>query len=334
MKNKKLIDIYVITLFTAAFSAVILRVFALLRDFDPQTMQFGNSVTMTLANLLVILSIVIFAGYILFKKENPNLIAKVDNAASFIPSGIVSTALIFMGVHLIKNMNGHSLQLLRPISIFAAILAFASAASFFLSIFIEGKSNNLKAAFSISVVIFLALYACYLYFNREVHPTNSQSKIIDQMAYLFSAVFFLYESRITIGRAKWRPYVAFGLMASLCCIYSSLPSLILYALDGRLVSDSLIESVLTLTLAIFITSKILQTKGLTPDEECETAKSIAALAEMRQEEIEELRRNIHARANDNMEEKDDHSADVANYTFDIPYVETRSEFSSDDTPLE
>jgi hypothetical protein len=34
-----------------------------------------------------------------------------------------------------------------------------------------------------------------------------------------------------------------------------------------------------------------------------------------------------------MVENDDNSTDAQNYTFDIPYVETRSEFS-DDIPLE
>ena len=335
MKKQKLIDIYIIGLLIAAISAIILRTYALISDFDSLTMHFSNSMAASAANIIVIIAVLAFATNLFMKKESVGLIAKTDNAASFIPSGIVSTALLFMGVHLIKGMNSHSSPILRPICIWAAVLAFLSVGSFFLSILIEQKNNNLKAAFSILIVIFLALYSCHLYFNKEVHPTNSPNKVVDQMAYLFSAAFFLYESRITIGRAKWRGYVAFGLMASLLCFYSAVPSLILYVLDGRLVSDSLVESVLTITLGIFVTSKVFQTKRLTPDEECETARSIAALAEMRQEEIEEMRKHARARDIDNMEEKDDNSADMANYTFDIPYVETRSEYASDeDQPLE
>ena len=330
MKKLKLIDFYLLSLVIAAVSAVILRTYALIADFDRVTMHFSNSICATIANTIVILATLMFGAYFFIKKEDCDFLEKTDNAASFIPSGIVSVALVFMGVHLIKSMNGHHTALLQPLSLWAAILAFLSVGSFFLSILIEQKNNIYKSAFSICIVIFLALYACYLYFNREIHPTNSPNKVVDQMAYLFSAAFFLYESRITLGRAKWRGYVAFGLMASLLCFYSSIPSLILYALNSELISDSLAESALTLALAIFITSKVFQTKTLTPDMECEVARSIATLHEMRKDEIEQLRKSSHARNINNMEEKDE-VGDMANYTFDIPYVETRSEFASDDT---
>ena len=97
-----------------------------------------------------------------------------------------------------------------------------------------------------------------------------------------------------------------------------------------ILTDSLAESALTLALAIFITSKVFQTKTLTPDKECEVARSIATLHEMRKDEIEQLRKNSHARVINNIEENDD-GGDMANYTFDIPYVETRSEYTSDET---
>ena len=333
MKKLKLIDFYLIGLIVSAISSVILRTYALFFDFDRLTMHFSNSISATLANAIVIIATLVFTAYLFIKKEDCDFLEKTDNAASFIPSGIVSVALVFMGVSLIKTMNGHHTALLRPISLWAAALALLSVGSFFLSILIEEKNNIYKSAFSICTVLFLALYACYLYFNREIHPTNSPSKVVDQMAYLFSAAFFLYESRITLGRAKWRGYVAFGLMASLLCFYSAVPSLILYALSGELISDSLAESAVTLAIAIFITSKVFQTKTLTPDTECEVARSIATLHEMRRDEIEQLRKSSHARANNNMEEKDE-VGDMANYTFDIPYVETRSEYASDDTPSE
>lgn len=333
MKKLKLFDVNVIILLVSAVSSSILRLFALINDFDRLTMQYSSSIAATVADWIVIISTICFGAYLFLKKDQDALIEKNDNAASFIPSGIVSTALLFMGVNLFKEAANHYTALLQPISVLAAILAFLSVGAFFLTILINQENNLIRASFSISIVIFLALYSCYLYFNREVHPTNSPNKVVDQMAYLFSAAFFLYESRIAIGRAKWRGYVAFGFMAALCCIYSSLPALVYYSLERYSIADSLFESVLTLALAIYITSKVLQTKRLTPDAECETARTIAALAEMRQEEIDTLRKNSHARDNNNMVENADNSTDAQNYTFDIPYVETRSEFS-DDIPLE
>jgi hypothetical protein len=333
MKKLKLIDFYLIGLIASAVSAVILRTYALFFDLDRSTMHFSGSISATIANTIVILATLAFGSYFFIKKEECDFLEKTDNAASFIPSGIVSVALVFMGVSLIKSMNTHYTPMLQPISLWAAILAFLSVGSFFVSILIEERNNLYKSAFSICIVVFLALYACYLYFNREIHPTNSPSKVVDQMAYLFAAAFFLYESRITLGRAKWRGYVTFGLIASLLCFYSAIPSLILYIVNGELISDSLAESAVTLAMAIFITSKVFQTKRLTPDTECEVARSITALHEMRKDEIEQLRKSSHARVINNMEETDD-GGDMANYTFDIPYVETRSEFASDETTPE
>lgn len=332
MKKLRLIDFYIIALLVCGISAVALRSYALLFDLNLITKHFSG-VASIVSDVIIVVAILLFASYFFLKKQQDDLIDKTDNAASYIPAGIVSTALLFMGVNMIKSMNTHSLSVLRALSIWSAVLAFLSVGAFFLAIFIEQKNHIYKASFSLCLVIFLALYACYLYFNREVHPTNSPTKIVDQMAYLLSAAFFLYESRISLGRAKWRGYVAFGFMASLLCFYSAIPTLVFYAFEGYVVSDSLIESVLTLALGIYVTSKVLQTKHLTPNTECETAKSISALANLRQEEIEEMRRASRAHANNNMEEND-HEDDLTNYTFDIPYVETRSEFSSDDSELD
>ena len=334
MKKLKLIDFYIIILIIAAISVVALRTYALMFDFNRLTMQFINSTAATVASWIAVLSTLAFGASLFVKGEKVDLLEKNDNAASFIPSGIVSTALMFMGVKLIKSIDTHYVSLLRPISLIAALLAFLSVGAFFLTILIEQRSHTVKAVFSLCVVLFLSLYACYLYFNKSVHPTNSPNKVIDQLAYLFSAAFFLYESRIAIGRAKWRGYVSFGLIAALLCYYSSIPSLIIYAMDDYCISDSLVESALTLSLAIFITSKVVQTKHLTPDAECDTARLISTLADMREEEIDEMRKASHARAINNMEENDSKSDDASNYTFDIPYVDTRSEFSSDDTQMQ
>ena len=149
MKKLKLIDFYLIGLIVSVISAVILRTYALIIDFDRLTMHFSNSVSATIANAIVIIATLFFAAYFLIKKEDCNFLERTDNAASFIPSGIVSVALVFMGVSLIKSMNNHHTALLQPLSLWAAILAFLSVGSFFLSILIEQKNNIYKSALNI-----------------------------------------------------------------------------------------------------------------------------------------------------------------------------------------
>ena len=326
MKKTKPIDLYLILLGFATLIAGGLRVYALLNSFNSITMQYESSLAITIANIIVTVSVLLFGANLIFGDKKQDLIAKTNNAASFIPAGIVSVALLFMGVSLFNSASEMFGDTLRYLSMASAVFAFLSVGSFFISVFIEKNNSHYKSIFILCTVIFLAIYSCYLFFNKQVHPTNSPNKITDQMAYLFAAVFFLYEARIQIGRAKWRGYIAFGFIAALICAFSSIPSLVVYAINGYIVSNSLIESVLTLALAIFITSKVWQTKKLTPNEECDEAKSIEALATARSIEIEEQRKLARAHVS-NINEENEEVDDASNYTFDIPYVETSTEFN-------
>lgn len=325
MKKLRTIDIYTIPLLFLIPAAVTLRSFSLLNWFNSTTMHFDDKFSFVIGNIIVAVSLLGFLTYLFFGEKERELIAKNSNAASYIPAGIVSTALLFMGVHNIKMaLGGYPEGIISAIALLCGVLAFLSVGSFFLAIFIEKRDNLYKAAFSLCIVFFLAFYAALLYFNKQVHPTNSPNRIIDEMAYLSAALFFLFEARIPLGRTKWRGYIAFGLMATLLCSYSAIPALILYFVDGYMISESLFENILTLALAIFICSKVLQYKRLTPDSECDTAKQIAFIASKRAKEIEEHRVAHHAHADDNKEENDD-AEDTSNYTFDLSTPENSAE---------
>lgn len=329
MNKLKKIDIYTIPLIFVCLAAAALRSFALLTSFNTDTMHFDDKTAITIGGTIVIISTLGFLSYLIFGQKEQQLIARSDNPASYIPAGIVSTALLFMGTHNVKMfMQGYPKGIISSLALVAGIFAFLSAISFFMSIFIERPDNMYKAAFSLCIVLFLAIYATLLYFNKQIHPTNSPNRFVDQMAYLSAAIFFLYEARIPLGRAKWRGYVAFGLVATLLCTYSSIPSLVLYFTKGYVVSESVIESILALTIALLTCSKVLQTKNLTPDYECETAKNIAAMALMREEEMKERHAHPHAQDSNIMEEND--LAEAENYTMDIPFAEDSTKFTTDD----
>ncbi len=331
MKKLQKIDLYVIPLIFAGLASIILRTYALLTSFNSVSMHFDDKTAILFANGIVLLLVIGFMSYLFLGEKENDLIARSDNAASYIPAGIVSTALLFMGVsNLGLGFSGFYTGILHTLTILSAVLAFLSVGSFFLSIFLEKKENGFKAMFSLSIVFFLAIYASMLFFNKS-QPTNAPNKLVDQMAYVSAALFFLFESRIPLGRAKWRPYVAFGLVATLLTAYSAIPSLVVYALNGYLVSVSLIESVLSLTLSFFILSKVLQTRWLTKNRECYAAKSIVMMARMREEELENQRKL--SRAYNNNEENDE-TEDASNYTFDIPYVDSGTDNTSEDTSID
>ncbi len=334
MKKIKIIDWYIIALLLGGISAVALRSYALLNDFNRITLHFENSPAATIGGLITVFGVLLFMSYSVLAKKECGLIARTDNAATYIPAGIVSVALLFMGIERFQKISALSQQgrLVKYLAVLTAILAILSVASFFVSIFLDKKHNIFKAAFSLSIVFFLAFYAALLFFTKDGHPTNSPNRIVDQMTYLFSATFFLFETRIHLGRAKWRLYVSFGLAATLLCFFSSIPSIITYIIDGYTVSTSIIESVLSLTLALFIASRVFQTKNLTPDAECSAAKSISALATFREEQMNEERKLSRAQENNNVEIE--HTQDASNYTFDIPYVDPSVDYDPEGADIE
>ena len=322
----KKIDRYILPMFLTCIVAVALRCLALLTafDIDSPSMHFTDKTVITIASTVVVLSVIGFLAYLFVGEKDIKLIERNDNAASFIPAGIVCIAILFMGITNLKMyITGYptgilapaTLKILSTLSLITAALAFLSVIAFFLSVFIERRDNLFKGAFGLCIVFFLAAYAAILYFNKHVHPTNSPNRFIDEMAYLSAAIFFLFEARIPLGRAIWRGYSAFGLVATLMCSYSAIPALVLYFAKGYVISESIIENLLTLTLAIYICSKVLQTKRLIPDEECDAAKAVAMLSSLREEMIRELHNPTHAQDINEMEEN---TPEADNFTIEIP----------------
>jgi hypothetical protein len=98
-------------------------------------------------------------------------------------------------------------------------------------------------------------------------------------------LFFLFETRISIGRERWRAYRAFGLVALLLTAYSSFPSLLVYAVDGAVISNSIYETILSFSLSLFIAARLVLTSQLRANEESKTVSLIKMAFAARIDEI-------------------------------------------------
>ena len=325
MKKVKHLDIYLITLALIALTAVSLRTVACLTAFNPATLHFADKTAIGISNLLVTLGVVFSATFFFTRQKNLYLVASAENAATYIPAGLVSVALLFIGLERYYAMDSMVFDsiLLKYLSYALIGLAGISIPAFFLLIFNSKNESNARAALFLCIVLYLTVYSLYLYFNRSVHPLNSPNKIVDQMAYLFAAMFFLFETRISLGRAIWKPYIIFGLCASLLTAYSAIPSLIVYLVNGSVISDSTNETAVTLALCIFITSRVILTGRLSEDVECPEAEAISTLSDVRKAEMADKKKSLRAHVINNNEEND--TVDTENYQFDIPEVAPRAE---------
>ncbi len=305
MKSKsKPLGLYLPIFLGALFAAVTMRSVALLLNFNFDTNYFDDKILITVSDYFVIAASIFLFTYIFTASKDIKLIPDFTSPETYVPTGIVSVALIFMVKSLfdrsgelkdyidyLKELNTLSAVSLIPtqrilmiLLTACAIFAALSIVHFILTALVESHASTKRASFGLCTVVFLAMYAAYLYYSTNL-PLNAPNKIVDEMAFLFSAIFFLFETRLSIGRERWRSYIAFGFIAALISAYSSIPSLIVYFVKGEVISNRIYENAFIFTLCIFITARLLLTAKLTEDKECATVSTLIKFAEARDEAL-------------------------------------------------
>ena len=324
-KTQRHIGLYYAIMLVFMVVGVALRCIACFTELDYTTGYFDNDVCITLANSFIISGVIICASYIFMADKNLKLHASFDNALTYVPGGAVSVALLFISAEMIRSVK-HKNELIFSNSTFSdstsifmlviAVLAITGMMNFLFNALSDKRTDTTRASFTIAMSIFLAAYGAYLYFSTAL-PLNAPNKLIDMLAYLFIAIFFLYETRLSLGRDMWRPYIAFGLIGALLSGYSALPSLIVYLANGKVISNSVAENVLSITLFVFITARLMLAAKLYDDQKSDAAIAIEKMTSNRLKEMvgetdEDL---LYASANINNEENAvEATSDDINYT--------------------
>ncbi len=343
-KYKKLILAYLAIFLPITIITVTMRTVALFVGMDENNFYFTSSALPNIAVFITIAFVVFAVSYAFISDRNIRLAADFENHETYIPSGIVAVALFFMGTVLLGesvisfaggNVASDVSSVLLPIT---AALAFASAINFFFNALYSKKESQLRGLFCLLCAIYLALYAGYLFFSHKL-PLNAPNKALDQLTHLALSVFFLYETRISLGRPIWRFYISFGLIAANLAFFSAVPSLIYYLADGITVSADIAETVLVLTLGIYVTCRLMLTVRLVPDEICEVARAISEMSRKRSEEIKNSE-HLGYQYNSDEENKARPSSteEGSNYEMEIPDMSvgedasfTQESLSFDDT---
>lgn len=290
--------VYFPILLATILISVILRTAALFANFNSQTGFFEKKALINIASLFIVSGCIFMFSYAFSGSKNQKLIADFSAPASYVPTGALCVAMMFFAVlttvqstktnfsiiefmstpgatfklltkYISLNMSAFLLSLMAP-------LAIISIGYFILTACVLRRSSAMRAFFGTANVLFLAFYTSYLYFDTSTLARNAPNKIIDQMAFLFAALFFLYEIRISLGREKWNLYIAFGFIAAALTAYSSIPSLLFYFINESTISNNIQENVLSFALFVFILSRIILAAFLKEDKECE---SIAPMKE-------------------------------------------------------
>ncbi len=282
MKQRELgLGIYLPLLFIFMIASVVLRTVATFRGVDPVTGYYTDKLLIDLSAWVLGVGCAVSFTYLFGKKASAGLTPRYDVAATYVPSGVISVALLFVAYRFtVSYFSAYKPMAVTAVDVFfdilpllIAIAAILSIVGFFLIAITVKREDVTRAAFGIAIIVFTVLYSTYLYFDNST-PLNSTVKMTDHMAILFSAIFFLSETRISLGRGLWRAYIAFGMIASLTAAYSAIPTLIFYLVRGEMISSSVEECVLILSLFMFATSRLLLTMKLKSDERNPFANAI------------------------------------------------------------
>lgn len=278
-------------LMIGATVAVILRTVASIFDFDfIYGYYYGSPTFIGSVWVTVIVSVLLFSFALLPTRHNePEL--PFGTPILYIPSALSGVALAFTAfsaiakaISLSADLTNSFLVPLDTVALVSGALALASTVYFALCCLICRGKSDLRAVFGMVTVIFLVFYAVYLYFDTRL-AINAHAKSIDQLAYIFLAAFFLFETRISLGRQSWKLYVGFGFVSALLSAYSSIPTLITYFVKGKLMSDSLSGAVLTLALLVYVVARLIQSAILNDNERCPTVTAIIEESKARAEAI-------------------------------------------------
>ncbi len=300
MKNKaKLFSAYLPVFAILLISVTALRTVALFLDFNFNTGYFIEKTLSSISGYVTVAAAVFFLTYIFTARRDIKLIPDFTSPATYIPTGIVAIALAFMMKELIFraietkklvdilklfSLNQAELatqRLFLALIIASLVFAALSMVHFLLTALIEKNSSTKRAGYGLFTVLFLSIYGLYVYFNTAL-PINAPNKALDQITCLLAAVFFLYETRLSLGREKWRAYIAFGFISSFVGIYTSLPAVIIYFAKGEIISSSIYESAFILAISFFMLSRILLTGELINDIPSATVESLLQFADARE----------------------------------------------------
>jgi hypothetical protein len=302
--NSKRLGLYIAIMLVLTTVATALRSAACILHLDYASGFFDDKTLISIANAIITFTVIGAFSY-MFSAARIKLRASFATSATYVPTGVLGVATAFLGAKILSHvastsryplLSAETFSLKTPatlVGILAGILAFLSIAHHFLNAFITEGKAEIRAYFASATVTFLALYSMLIYLDTSL-SIGDPAKLLRLTAFLLSALFFLYEARISLGREMWRIYTAFGLSAAALCAYTSIPAIITYFAKDILISSlskrslaSIEEYLLLLAIFIFIVARLCVTATLREEKENAYINVLSTYAKEREGKVRE-----------------------------------------------
>ncbi len=240
-KTKRVHLAFLLITVALSLAVITLRIFALLGHYDAASGYFTAS-TLPIAFSAILLAAVLFGA--VFSHELSELFVFTGDyrdVPTLFSSAFSAAVLLFFAYSLFAKV-GSGTVLASVFSVLSALCALLGGIGFILSLFdLSGAKRAMLSLFPVGLSVF---YSFYLYFEGQM-MLNNPHKLLCQCAFLLAAFFFLGESRIALGRAKWALHTYITLLTLLFSAAVALPNLVYHAAVGTpLLFDTMPDFVL------------------------------------------------------------------------------------------
>ena len=280
-----------------AIAAAVLRTVALLTDFDSVSGHFKDGTLFTVSTVIITVGVVFALLYPVFVRNDKKPLPDFHGAGDTVGAGVLALAFVFLAVDILAELFTGGLKGAEILlGLLAATGAVGAVVYLFFYPYLGRRYSEKRGMAGLFAIVCLAAYAVMLFIDRDL-TINAPNKLVDQLAIISAALFFLEEVRLSLGREIWELYTALGMVSVLATAYSAIPTLAFYFTElvrsGRvvMVSNSIAGAALAAALFIFITVRLLKVAFLRDAEPGEVAEMIslqnAAKEEATVDEIEE-----------------------------------------------
>lgn len=271
--------------------ATVMKSIAALSKMDYVTGYFGGAVSVSIANWIIVALLLFLFATIFIKVETPSLKPSYKGALIYLPSGVFAVSLLFLSTELGRYVTSAIGSIFSPallshrsyvVALIAAVFAVFAIIHSALSAFIADSRSALRADFGMLSALFFALYTAFIFF-RTGAAINQPQRILTEMTCLAASVFLLEETRISLGRVRWRSYFVFGGITALLAFYTAIPALLVYIFRGKIITSGIAELLFMLALLVLSVSRLIWACRLGEDK---PSVFVTAINSVEQTEVE------------------------------------------------
>lgn len=268
-----------------ALAATVMKTVACFISMDYDSGFFGDSLLVRISDYLVAALIIILVATLFIKVEKRAVKPSFSGALVYLPAGVFAMSLLFLSAELLGYITVKAGGLFTElafsdrscvIALVAAVFALLTIAYLALTVFITEPRSILRAEFGMMAALFFALYAAFSFF-RSGAPINQPQKILTEVTALAAALFMLEETRISLGKERWRGYFTLGTITAVLALYTSIPAFLVYIFREKVIASGTSELVFILALLVLSISRLAHAIKLPDGAPSRLAMAIDAL---------------------------------------------------------